>query len=237
MPRPLIGLTMDVGAKPENYSLHSGYTTSVEKAGGMPFGIPYRTDISLIPDILDRLDGILFTGGDDLDPALYGQEWHPKAIKLDAARQHFEMALIAEVERRRLPTLGICLGSQLLNVHRGGSMHQFLPDVPRTNAIEHRKLERDLPRHALQIEPKSTIAQAIGKTEINGNTYHKQAADRLGRGLRVVATAPDGVIEGFEDPTYPLMIGVQWHPERLHNEPEHLAIFKLLVAKAAGIKR
>jgi putative glutamine amidotransferase len=151
---------------------------------------------------------------------------------MDEARQEFEFALLAEVERRRLPALGVCFGSQLMNVYRGGSLHQFLPEVPRENAIEHRKLDRDLPRHPVQIDPSSIIGRAIGRSEVSANTYHKQAVKKLGHGLRIVATAPDGVVEAFEDPSFPLFAAVQWHPERLSEEPEHLAVFRLLVEKA-----
>ncbi len=110
---------------------------------------------------------------------------------------------MAEVEHRRLPTLGVCLGSQLMNVYRGGSMHQFLPDVSRNPPIEHRKLGENIPRHPVTLDTTSRVGQAIGKTEISVNSYHKQSADHLGRGLRVTATAPDGVIEAFEDPDFP----------------------------------
>jgi putative glutamine amidotransferase len=233
MKRPIIGLTMDSGAKPNSYSLNSDYPTSIEKAGGIPVPIPFRTDYALIPEIVDMLDGILFIGGDDMDPALYGETWHPKAIKMDPERQNFEFALIAEVEKRRLPTLGVCFGSQLMNVHRGGSMHQFLPDIQGEGAIEHRKLDREAPQHPINVDPNSLIGKAVGKAQIEANTYHKQAANRVGRGLKVVATAPDGVIEGFEDPSFPLFAAVQWHPERLSDKPEHLALFKLLVTKAS----
>jgi putative glutamine amidotransferase len=111
-------------------------------------------------------------------------------------------------------------------------MHQFLPDVAREGAIEHRKLEEGMRRHAVRVETDSAIGKALGKGEVQANTYHKQAVKALGRGLRVVAVAPDGVIEGFEDPTFPLFAAVQWHPERLSDEAEHLALFKLLVEKA-----
>jgi len=123
-----------------------------------------------------------------------------------------------------------------MNVHRGGSLHQFLPDVQKEDAIEHRRqVDPNQPprKHAIDIDTNSTLGAAIGKKQIEGNSYHKQAANKLGRGLKVVATAPDGVIEGFEDPTFPLFAAVQWHPERLHDRPEHLALFKLLVTKAA----
>jgi putative glutamine amidotransferase len=236
MPRPLIGITLDTHDDGDVYESPYSYATSVERAGGLPLLIPYQTDLSLIPQFVDVFDGILFTGGNDLDPAAYGQPWHPKAVPIDPARQKFEMALLAEVERRRLPILGICLGSQVMNVYRGGSMHQFLPDVDRAGALEHRKVESNLLRHNVTLDPASKIGKAIGKSEISVNTYHKQSADRMGRGLRVIATAPDGVIEGFEDPTFPLFAAVQWHPERLSDEPEHLAPFKLLVEASSAKK-
>ncbi|MGA2439734.1 MAG: gamma-glutamyl-gamma-aminobutyrate hydrolase family protein [Tepidisphaeraceae bacterium] len=229
MTRPLIGITLDTHDEGDKYESPFAYAQAVERAGGLPLLLPYQSDLDLIPQFVDACAGFLFTGGNDLDPALYGQSWHPKAVRVDPARQKFELALLAEVERRRLPALGVCLGSQLMNVHRGGSMHQFLPDFVRPNLLEHRKIGDELPRHNVSVDLFSRLGQAIGKPEILVNTSHKQAADRLGRGLRVIATAPDGVIEGFEDPTFPLFAAVQWHPERLIDEPEHLAPFKLLV--------
>ncbi len=229
MTRPLIGITLDTHDDGDKYESPYAYAKSIERAGGLPLLLPYQSDLDLIGQFVDACAGFLFTGGNDLDPALYGQSWHPKAVRVDPARQKFELALLAEVERRRLPALGVCLGSQLMNVHRGGSMHQFLPDLARPNPLEHRKIGDELPRHNVTIDVSSHLGQSIGKREISVNSYHKQAADRLGRGLRVIATAPDGVIEGFEDPTFPLFAAVQWHPERLIDEPEHLAPFKLLV--------
>ena len=232
MPRPVIGITMDYGDKPRQYMLPYDYTTSIERAGGLPWPLPFKTDLSLIPEIVDRLDGIVFSGGDDLDPSLYGEGWHPKAEPIDPDRQRFELALIAEVERRRMPALGICLGCQLMNVHRGGSLNQFLPDLPREGALEHRKLGDDGRRHVVELEPGTKLAEAIGSRQITVNTRHKQSIARTGRNLRVIAKAPDGVIEGIEDPNHPFFLAVQWHPENLSDRPEHLAPFKLLVTSA-----
>lgn len=227
--RPIIGITLDCSDSDPNYESPFAYAKAIESAGGLPLLIPYQSDLSLIPQYVDQFDGILFTGGNDLDPALYDQSWHPKAEHIDPARQKFELALLAEVERRRMPTLGVCMGSQLMNVYRGGSMHQFLPDAPRKSPIEHRKIDGKPSRHEIAIDSASQLGKCIGTSQLSVNSYHKQSADRIGRGLRVVATAPDGVIEGFEDPTFPLFAAVQWHPERLIDVPEHLAPFKLLV--------
>lgn len=233
MARPLIGITLDYGDKPNQYMLPYDYATSVERAGGIPIAIPFKADLSLIPEILDRLDGVLFSGGDDLDPVLYGETWHPNASPIDPDRQQFEMALLGEVERRRVPALGVCLGSQLMNVYRGGSLIQFLPDHGREGPIEHRELDDRSRRHAVRIEPGTMLHAAIGKNEIQANTRHKQSIARVGRGLRVTAKSPDGIVEAIEDPSLPLFLAVQWHPENLSAEPEHLAPFKLLVEKSS----
>jgi len=233
MSRPRIGITIDTHDCPDQYESPAAYATSVEKAGGLPLLLPYRIDLSLVPQIVDTLDGVLFSGGNDLDPALYGETYHPQAVPIDPKRQTFELALIAEVERRRMPALGICLGSQLMNVFRGGSLVQFLPELHREPPLEHRKINGRVPRHAVRVRPESLVAQAVGQTEIDANSSHKQAVKQVGRGLRIIGTAPDGVIEGIEDPSLPLFLGVQWHPERLHEEADHLALFRLLVDKAA----
>jgi putative glutamine amidotransferase len=231
--RPIIGVTIDYVDDAPRYMSPFTYAAAVEKGGGTPVLLPYRVDHALIPQYVDLCAGILFTGGNDLDPTLYGEnQWHPKAVKIDPKRQEFELALIAEVERRRMPALGVCLGSQLMNVHRGGSLIQFLPDEVKD--LEHRNLNKQSPeRHPITLETDSQLGRAIGKRDVSVNTYHKQAIRQIGKGLRVVATAPDGVIEAYEDPTMPLFAAVQWHPERLLDEPEHVAPFKLLVEKSA----
>lgn len=232
MPRPRIGITVDTHDQPDQYESPTAYATAVEKAGGLPLLLAYKTDLSLIPQLVDTLDGMLFSGGNDLDPSLYGEAYHAGAVPIDRERQRFELALMAEVERRRMPAMGICLGSQLMNVYRGGSLLQFLPDMPREPAIEHRKINGVVPRHGVSINPESLVARFIGKTQIDANSSHKQAVKQLGRGLRIIGKSPDGVIEGVEDPSLPLFLGVQWHPERLHDEPDHLALFRLLMQKA-----
>lgn len=233
--RPVIGITTDSNNDNDRYMSTMTYTAAVEKAGGLPLLIPFAVEHALIPQFVDLLDGIVFTGGDDMNPARYGEDWHPKVSRMDPRRQEFEFALIAEIERRRLPALGVCFGSQLMNVHRGGSLIQFLPDEP--GKLEHRKLPgQDVIRHPVKLETNSQLGQAIGSADVSVNTYHKQAVRKLGRGLRVIATAPDGIIEAFEDPTLPLFAAVQWHPERLIEEKEHLAPFQLLVRKSAERK-
>ena len=234
MGRPVIGVTTDYSDNEERYLSNMNYAAAVEKAGGLPLLLPFVVDHSLMPQYVDLLDGILFTGGNDMNPARYGEKWHPKVARMDKRREEFEFALIAEVERRRMPALGVCFGSQLMNVYRGGSLTQFLPDVATEKSLEHRRLPNTEPgRHPINLDTTSQLGRAIGKTNVSVNTHHKQAVNKIGKGLRIIATAPDGVIEAFEDPALPLFCAVQWHPERLIDEPEHLAPFKLLVGKAA----
>lgn len=232
MKRPVIGLTTDSSDSEERYLSTITYATAIEKAGGLPVLLPFAVDHALIPQYVDLLDGICFTGGNDMNPVRYGEEWHPKVAKMDERRETFEFALIAEVEKRRMPALGVCFGSQLMNVHRGGSLIQFLPDQ-KPGSLEHRRIPGNDPtRHPVKLDTSSILGRAIGKSDVSVNTYHKQAMKTIGKGLKVIATAPDGVIEAFEDPTFPMFVAVQWHPERLIDEAEHLAPFKLLVSKS-----
>src|SRR5688500_16470650 len=175
MNRPIIGITVDSNEKDTAYESPFHYAAAVEKAGGLPLLLPYRTDHSLVPQYVDLIDGMLFSGGHDLDPAAWGEPYHPKTNAEDPLRERFERALEAQGERPRTPTLGICLGSQLMNVHRGGSMIQFLPEHERPGAIEHRKGDCEPWNcHPVSIEPESTLARVLGKREmVVCNTSHK----------------------------------------------------------------
>lgn len=237
MAKPRIGITVDYVTGKPHYMLPWTYAEAVEKAGGLPLLLPYRSDLSQVPHYLDTLDGVVLAGGDDLDPSLFGEERHLMAKAIDPDRQQFELALLTEIERRATPVLGICLGSQLMNVHRGGSLHQFLPDLDRGEPIEHRRLDDWGTRHAVTVERQSNLAHLLGKTALECNTSHKQSVNRPGHGLRVVAMAPDGVIEATEDPSFPFYIGVQWHPERQHTEADHLRLFEGLVMAATRCAR
>ena len=234
MKRPVIGVTVDYNDEgKDRYQSNKNYAAAVERAGGLPVLLPYAVDVALVTQYADLIDGMLFTGGNDLDPSSYGETWHAKAVAIDPPRQKFEMALLAEVEKRRTPMLGVCLGSQLINVHRGGTLTQFLPDIAGNDPLEHRRLPGQEPtRHPIQLDVESMLGKAIGKFDVSVNTYHKQGVKKLGRGLKATATAPDGLIEAFEDPSFPMLVAVQWHPERLADEVEHLAPFKLLVEHA-----
>jgi putative glutamine amidotransferase len=238
--RPIIGVTVDHntversahGAEHTQYLLPFQYTIAVEKAGGIPLMIPYRNDPSCIPELLKLFDGFVFSGGNDYNPAAWGEPRHPKAVPTDPDRESFERALLKAIEDTRKPILGICGGYQLMNITRGGSLHQFIPD--QTTDIEHRRasVEEWSRRHPVRLEPGSKIASIVGTTDLPSNTSHKQAIHQLGRDLVVTGRAPDGVIEAIEDPTRPFYVGVQWHPERQHDEPAQLKLFQALIQQS-----
>jgi putative glutamine amidotransferase len=233
--KPIIGITTDNSDTHAWYECPMPYCDAVSAAGGIPIVLPFKSDLADIPRVVDLLNGIIFSGGNDLDPATWAEPLHPKATPVHPARERYERALMAEVERRRLPTLGICLGSQLMNVHRGGTLQQFIPETPSATGVprlEHRKLAGADARHPISVAPGSLLAQTLGQTSLTANSAHKQAYATIGRGLRVVATSPDGIPEALEDTTLPLWLGVQWHPERIHKEQPHNKLFDLLIAKS-----
>jgi putative glutamine amidotransferase len=238
MKRPVIGITVDTHDERPYYECPFAYARSVERAGGLPLLMPYKTDVSLVPQYVDLFDGLLFSGGNDLDPTVWGEARNPKTKPIDPDRERWERALMAEVERRRTPTLAICLGSQLMNVYRGGSMTQFIPD-DKPGSLEHRMLDRATEnRHPVTVNPESTLGELLGKRDVLANSSHKQCMNKIGRGLRVIATAPDGIVEALEDPTMPLWLGVQWHPERLAvlGEDDHQKLFHLLVDRSRSAR-
>ena len=225
--RPVIGITADHDRARTRHEVAGGYVSAVERAGGLPILLPYG-EVGRVGQTLDLIDGLLLTGGNDPDPAAWGEPWHPACVPVDPRRETFERALLAESQRRNVPTLGICFGMQLMNLARGGSLIQFLPEHPRENPIEHRKLDDAdwSRRHPVRLA--GALADCVGAGEAMVNSSHRQAVGRLGNGLEAVAVAPDEVIEGIADPSMPLFLGVQWHPERL---AEHQGLFDLLVTK------
>jgi putative glutamine amidotransferase len=187
-----------------------------------------------VPGILARLDGLVLSGGPDLAPEAYGAKPHVELGSTEASLDTFEYAVALEALRMGLPILGICRGAQALNVARGGTLHQHLPDVV-GDQIAHRQVEDGrLPTHEVELLPGSRLAGVLGVTQLGVNSFHHQAVDRLGTDLCACAWAPDGTIEGIEDRGRSYVVAVQWHAETMQGVPEHLALFGELVRVAAG---
>jgi putative glutamine amidotransferase len=209
------------------------YVQAVEAAGGIPVVVPPLAD-SDVPRILARLDGLVLSGGPDLAPRAYGARPHVQLGVTEPQLDGFEYAMAREAARLELPILGICRGAQTLNVARGGTLHQHLPDVV-GDTITHRQIEDGrVPTHPVTVAPGSRLAAVLGATQLNVNSFHHQAVDRLGAGLRSCAWAPDGTIEAIEDPERAFVLAVQWHAEALREADVHLALFEVLASVAAG---
>ncbi|HEY6398930.1 MAG TPA: gamma-glutamyl-gamma-aminobutyrate hydrolase family protein [Solirubrobacteraceae bacterium] len=209
------------------------YVRAIEAAGAIPVVLP-PVGHHDVPGLLDRLDGVVLSGGPDLAPAAYGAEPHLELGSTEPGLDAFEYAVAREALRLALPILGICRGAQTLNVARGGTLHQHLPDVV-GDAIEHRQtVDGRVPTHPVKVLPGSRLAATLGVTQLSVNSFHHQAIDRLGTGLRACAWAPDGTIEAIEDPDQAFVVAVQWHAETLQRVPGQLALFEGLVGVAAA---
>jgi putative glutamine amidotransferase len=209
--------------------LRTSYLAALENARLIPIvaaplcGGPHEMSVGKAADqLLARVDGLVLTGGADVNPALYDQEPHPMLGPVSDIRDGWEMALVHAAHRRSLPVLAICRGAQVLNIALGGTLFQDLPSQHPSD-IDH---DPDLPRssrsHSIELPAESRLARAVGRTTAEVNTIHHQAIARVADELRVVAVAPDGVIEGVESAADSgwWCVGVQWHPEELTQTTE-----------------
>jgi putative glutamine amidotransferase len=210
------------------------YTMAVEAAGGLPVVMPPMHD-RLVGPLLDRLSGVVLSGGPDMDPGTYGGHYHPQLGPTEPDLDHFELVVVKAVLKRRMPLLAICRGAQVLNVALGGDLYQHLPEDP-GGPIEHRRRTAEAAEtaHDVEVESGSVLAESLHRNGVcNVNSFHHQAAHRIGRGLVPVAYAPDGVVEGLELPDRDFVVGVQWHAEAMVNRPEQLALFEAFVQAAS----
>lgn len=249
--RPLIGVTTSEVRKAETVeptpegepprhemALGLTYLKAIERVGGMPVVIP-PLDIRLIEPLLDRLSGICLSGGPDLHPEAYGQKPNEHLGPTVPDLDRFELAIASAADQREVPLLAICRGTQALNIVRGGTLHQHIPDLhPESNgdAIRHRqKNPGNEASHEVTIDPSSRLAATIDASSAGVNSFHHQAIDRLGRGLVATAWADDGTVEAIEDPSRPFLIGVQWHAELLVERREEESLFRSFVEAASGL--
>jgi putative glutamine amidotransferase len=243
--RPLIAVTTselrrpeDVVARPQGdppkleVALATLYPEAIERAGGVPVIVPLlRPDA--IAALLDRVDGVCLPGGPDVQPSAYGEEPHPQLGPTEPRVDAVELALVKAADRRNLPILGICRGMQLLNVARGGTLHQHLPDVT-GDQLQHRQVEHgSITTHHVETASHSRLRAALGEggPRLEVNSFHHQAVRALGRNLAATAWAEDGTIEAIEQPGERLVMGVQWHAEGLR---DHGPLFDLLIEAAAA---
>jgi putative glutamine amidotransferase len=238
MTAALIGITTAHMPHPEGLpmvAVQESYVRSVLNAGGVPLLIPLGLQFSDLQVILERVDGILLTGGGDLDPQRFGGEAHPTIHQVDPDRDEVEIHLVDESVRLRKPFLGICRGIQVINVAFGGSLYTDISSQ-RPNSLAHEWVPGrpwSHLTHSIRVEEGSRLAQILGGTHFEVNSLHHQAISRLEHSFQATAYASDGVIEAIELPEHPFGIAVQWHPEWLQDHPPMRALFSAFV-QAAG---
>jgi putative glutamine amidotransferase len=221
-----LGTLQREGAPADELRLGTPYLRAIEAGGGLPVVLAPE-DPAQASELLERLDGLCLAGGPDIDPRSYGDsERHEQLGPTDRAVDAAELALARAADARALPLLGICRGAQALNVARGGTLHQHLPG--------HRQTEpATATTHTVHIESGTRLERLLGADLLRVNSFHHQAVERLGRGLRTAAYAADGTIEAIEAAGARFVLGVQWHAEGLVDQPRHRALFEALVSAAA----
>lgn len=235
MKRPVIGILPLYDTEMDSYWMLPGYLRGVEEAGGIPVILPPRADRAALSGLLDRLDGLLFTGGQDVDPALYGQEPSERCGSLCPERDRLESALLPLALERDLPVLGICRGLQLFNAVLGGTLWQDLP-TERPGEIAHRmEPPYDRVGHWVTLTSDTPLARLLGTERLGVNSHHHQAIRALAPVLREMARSEDGLVEAVYAPDKRFFWALQWHPEMsLEVSPASPRIFSAFVAACAS---
>jgi putative glutamine amidotransferase len=235
MKRPIIGVSTDITIHQDGTLLHTlraPYAEAIRRAGGSPLLLP-SFDPENTALSLDGIDGLLMTGGDDLDPVLYGaRERHPEEVPLHPLREGSDLVLLKQAIERGIPLLCICLGFQEMAVAFGGTLHQFIPDSL-TGALEHRSRNGTASRHDVALEEGTFLHRVLGP-RIEVNSMHRQGVSETGARQIVAARSPDGVIEAIESQGPAFAVGVQWHPELILDEAGQLDIFRGFIEACLG---
>ncbi|MDQ6909518.1 MAG: gamma-glutamyl-gamma-aminobutyrate hydrolase family protein [Actinomycetota bacterium] len=206
------------------------YVESVERAGGIPVVLPVLAP-ELVDDLIPAVNGVLLTGGGDIQPSRYQAKPLSETRGVDPARDAFDIRLLECAIATGLPVLATCRGMQVVNVALGGSLVQHVPTVTGQDHDHYERWREGV--HRVKIEPDSHLAEALGTTEVEVNSIHHQAVDEAAPGTRAVAWADDDTIEAIELPGSPHVVAVQWHPELLEDWPGQQGLFRQLVDRAA----
>jgi len=235
---PIIGLSaaQEVNEVSRNV-LSTDYTRGVERAGGVPVIIPLLEGIDPARGLMESLDGLVLTGGPDLDPATFNEEPHPKLGRISPERDFIELAITRMALELGMPILGICRGIQVLNVAAGGSIIQDIPSQVGSAIKHYQDAPRWHPTHGIRLR-ESRFARFMGRSEIRVNTFHHQSVRDVAPGFVVTAEASDGIIEAIESKEHPFAVGLQFHPEGMWaRDPLFERPFQALVEAAAARRR
>lgn len=220
----ITGTTRQFDGAPRS-AVNAAYVQAVLRTGGIPLILPPVIRSEHVPTVVDALDGVLLSGGEDIDPKYFNEAPHPKLGSVDPERDRFEFAILKEAWERRMPVLAICRGIQVVNVAFGGSLWQDIPSQRPSDIAHNPRTPRDQRAHAVSLTPGSRAARALGGTQIEVNSFHHQSLKDLAPGFAVTGVAPDGEIEAIESTgDAPWLLAVQWHPEEFHRHdvaPDH----------------
>jgi putative glutamine amidotransferase len=226
-------MSVTVGVSPERAFVNSAYLEAVSRPGGIPLLLAPSHSPAARAALWARASGLLLTGGGDIDPAHFGEAPHPTAADVSAARDDLEIDLTRRALAEGVPLLAVCRGIQVLNVALGGSLYQDIPSEPGSPIAHSQREPRARATHAVKVQPGSRLGDVLGRLDVDVNSMHHQAIRRAGDGLRVVAWAADGIVEGAEVPGHPFALAVQWHPEELiGHDAAARNLFGALVAAA-----
>src|SRR5919109_1379679 len=233
--RPLVGITTYVTPASWSYweleaaLIPTDYVRAVEQSGGRALLVPPSSEG--VDETVDALDALIFSGGSDLDPGLYGQEPHPETFGVHPERDVAELELLKAAIKRDMPVLGICRGIQVFNVVRGGRLHQHLPEL-----VGHERHKHDPPGvfadHDVRIDPGTKLARILGEDHVPVKPHHHQGIEELGEGWRASAHADDGTVEAIESADLRFALGVLWHPEA----GDDMKLFEALVGEARAYR-
>ena len=191
------------------------YIEAIIRAGNVPVVIPFMTDENKLQQLIQTLDGIVLPGGEDIEPARYGETASPQLGTVNMPRDSFDVAVLRLAVENRLPVLGICRGQQMINVFFGGTLYQDIPTAfPESPVVHLQTVPRNQTIHAVQFTPDAKLVQLMGTDSVGVNSFHHQSVKELAPGLKITGVSPDGIVEAIEHETLPI-VAVQFHPEGL----------------------
>ena len=238
--KPIIGIAISNRVKSKKiYSvINNDYIKAVQKAGGIPILIPFSSNIENIKEYIDKIQGIIFTGGEDISPLVYNEDPLKEVECIIEERDRFELELFKEVYEKQIPILGICRGLQLINIALGGNLYQDINfQIPNSYGHAPKNTSRHNLYHSVKIEKDSKLFDIFKTEDLKVNSFHHQSIKKLGTDLKITALSNDGIIEAVESTNEKFLVAVQWHPENLvERHTEFLSFFEALICKALSKK-
>ncbi|MCM3742434.1 gamma-glutamyl-gamma-aminobutyrate hydrolase family protein [Oceanobacillus luteolus] len=214
--KPLIGVSPALEMDNKSYYVTKNNLLAIEKAGGIPVVLPYLSDSKTIAEVVEKIDGLYLTGGDDIDPIYFNEEPHPKLGTFQPERDAFEIEIIQKMLEKDKPILGVCKGAQMLNLATGGDMYQDIHSQIEGELVQHsQKAANYVPVHDVELTEGSLIHRLAGRKVIRVNSFHHQANRKPGKDLIISGLAKDGVVEVVESEVHQFALGLQWHPEHM----------------------